>query len=473
MQVRNPRTGAFDYAIAPLAAVAVAAEARRLREAQPLWAALTPEERGTVLSAFADAIEKHAGAIADALTIDTGRRKISQVEVAAVTASIRRWAGAAPGIIDKLVDPPRPSAIPSIETVGRLEPYALVGAIAPWNFPLILSLIDVVPALAAGCAAMVKPSEITPRFIAPLRAALAEVPQLAAVFAIVEGDGATGAALVDAVDFIAFTGSVATGRKVAERAARALIPASLELGGKDPMIVLASAQPDYAAAIALRGSIANTGQACQSIERVYVLNAIAAPFLSALVAQAEAVRLNYPDIDVGDIGPFIDGRQARIVEAQLADAVANGAVVHTGGTVETLGGGLYLRPTVLTGVTQEMAIMAEETFGPVIPVTVVDTVDEAVRLANDTPFGLSASVMAGSIAEGEAVAARIRAGAVSINDAGLTAMVWDREKSSFGASGLGPSRMGESAILRFFRRQALFRQHGEAQRLTMISEDGG
>ncbi|MET0238671.1 MAG: aldehyde dehydrogenase family protein [Sphingobium sp.] len=471
MQVRNPRTGAFDYAIVPLDSAGVAAEARRLREGQPAWAALGPVERGVVLSAFADAIDRRAPAMAAALTADTGRQRISHVEVAAVAGSIRRWAGSAPGIIDRLVEPPRAAAIPSIETVGRLEPYGLVGAIAPWNFPLILALIDVVPALAAGCAAMVKPSEITPRFIKPLRDALAEVPQLAAVFAIIEGDGATGAALVENVDFVAFTGSVATGRKVAEAAARALIPASLELGGKDPMIVLASADPAQAAAIALRGSIANTGQACQSIERVYVLGAIAEPFLAELVAQADAVRLNYPDIDVGDIGPFIDARQAHVVAAQLADAVARGAVVRTGGAVETLGGGLYLRPTVLTDVLPDMAIMAEETFGPVIPVTIVETAEDAIRLANDTPFGLSASVIAGSVGEGEAVATRLRAGAVSINDAGLTAMVWDREKSSFGHSGLGPSRMGDSAISRFFRRQAIFRQYGAAQHIAAISED--
>ncbi|MET0366379.1 MAG: aldehyde dehydrogenase family protein [Sphingobium sp.] len=472
MQVRNPRTGTFDYAITPLDAEGVRRETQRLRTAQPAWAALPLADRLAALSAFADAITSQAGAIAAALTLDTGRARISHVEVAAVAASLRRWAADTPAILGRLVEPPRPSGIPGIETVGRLEPYPLVGAISPWNFPLILTLIDVVPALAAGCAAIVKPSEITPRFIAPLRAALATVPALDAVFAIVEGDGATGAAVVEAVDFIAFTGSVATGRKVAEAAARALIPASLELGGKDPMIVTGSANPVAAAGIALRASIANSGQACQSIERVYVTKANAEAFLTELVAQARAVRLNHPDMRKGDIGPFIDARQAGIVADQLADAVAKGAVFHSGGTVEALDGGLYLRPTVLTNVRHDMSIMTEETFGPVIPVVVTDDVEEAIRLANDTVFGLSASVIAGSIEEGEAVARHLRAGAVSINDAGLTAMVWDREKSSFGASGLGPSRMGNSAISRFFRRQAIFRQHGKAQLLHSIAEDG-
>ncbi|MFT3964941.1 MAG: aldehyde dehydrogenase family protein [Sphingobium sp.] len=473
MQVRNPRTGAFDYSIAPLDAGAIRREASRLRAAQPAWAALPMGERMAALAALADAIEAEREGIAAALTLDTGRRRISRVEVAAVAGSLRRWASMAPDIVARLVDPPRPSVIPGIETAGRLEPYALVGAISPWNFPLILTMIDVAPALAAGCAAIVKPSEITPRFIAPLRAALARVPVLEGVFAIVEGDGATGAALVEAVDYIAFTGSVATGRKVAEAAARALIPASLELGGKDPMIVAPSADPARAAAIALRASIANSGQACQSIERVYAVGTAAEPFLAELVTQARAVRLNHPDIGSGDIGPFIDARQAGIVAAQIADAVAGGAVIHSGGAVETLDGGLYLRPTVLTGVTPGMAIMTEETFGPVIPVVFTDSVEEAIRQANDTRFGLSASVLAGSVEEGEAIARQLRAGAVSINDAGLTAMIWEREKSAFGHSGLGPSRMGDSALSRFFRRQAIFRQHGTAQLLNSIAEDGG
>jgi len=316
---------------------------------------------------------------------------------------------------------------------------------------------------------IVKPSEVTPRFIAPLMVALAEVAQVPLL--IIEGDGATGAALVPLVDFIAFTGSVATGRKVALAAAAAMIPASLELGGKDPMIVLASAEPASAAATALRASVVNTGQACQSIERVYVARAIAAPFVDALVAGARAARLNHPDIAVGDIGPFIFTQQAEIVQAQIDDAVAQGARVLAGGRVETLGGGRYLRPTVVTGVTPDMALMREETFGPVIPVTIFDTVDESVVLANMGAFGLSAAVIAGTAHEAEAVAVRLAAGAVSINDGALTSMVWEAEKSSFGASGLGPSRMGDSGILRFFRRQALIRQSGTPLPLAAYAED--
>ena len=336
---------------------------------------------------------------------------------------------------------------------------------------MTLALIDAIPALAAGCAVIVKPSEVTPRFIRPLMAAIAEIPELEDVLVLIEGDGATGAALIDLVDYVAFTGSVATGRKVGAAAAAAFIPASLELGGKDPMIILASADPDHAADIALRASVVNSGQACQSIERVYVAAAIADRFLAALTAKAKAARLNYPDINSGDIGPFIFARQAEIVQSQLDDAVANGATILTGGSVETLGGGLYLRPTVLTGVTPTMKIMADETFGPVIPVTSFDDVETAISLANGGDFGLSAAVVAETAVEAESVAIRLRAGAVSINDGSLTSMVWEAEKSSFGLSGLGPSRMGDSGILRFYRRQALIRQSGTALPLAAYSEE--
>jgi succinate-semialdehyde dehydrogenase / glutarate-semialdehyde dehydrogenase len=469
VRIRNPRTGQHDYAITPLDDVAINSLAQHLRAAQLGWALKSPRERSEILLFFANSVERNAVALAEALTADTGRRSISHIEVAGTVAAIRRWAARAPGLIEAASSSSQPTAIPTITTATRLVPYALVGVISPWNFPLTLALIDAIPALAAGCAVIVKPSEVTPRFIRPLMAAASEVPELPLI--VIEGEGATGAALVAAVDFIAFTGSVATGRKVAAAAASAFIPASLELGGKDPMIVLGSADPVAAAHTALRASIVNTGQACQSIERVLVARDIAAPFLAALTEAAKAVRLNYPDIAVGDIGPFIFEKQAAIVQAQIDEAVAKGASVLAGGQVETLGGGLYLRPTVLTGVTPDMAILREETFGPVIPVTVFDDVADAIADANASEFGLSAAVLAGTAAEAEAVAVRLNAGAVSINDGALTSMVWEAEKSSFGASGLGPSRMGDSGLLRFLRKQALIRQSGPALPISAYAED--
>lgn len=471
MKVRNPRTGAFDYEIAPADAAQVRALAARLRAAQPAWAALAPEARGDVLRRFADAVERHAGAILDALTIDTGRRKISRIEVEGLPRTLRRWADRGPGIIADLAVRDRQSGFPTVTISNRLHPYPLFGAIAPWNFPIVLSTIDAVPALMAGCAALVKPSEVTPRFVAPLRAALAEVPELEAVFTFVEGGPETGQALIEAVDYLCFTGSVATGRKVAETAARAFVPANLELGGKDPMIVLASADPVQAARTALRASIVATGQACQSIERIYVARAIAEPFLAELVRAAEAVGLNWPDIDRGEIGPFIFARQAEQVAAQIADARAKGARVLTGGTVEELGGGLYLRPTVLADVTPDMAVMRDETFGPVLPVTVFDDVEDAIRLANAGDYGLGAAVL-GAVDEAEAVGARLEAGAISINDGAMTSFVWDAENSSFKLSGMGPSRMGDVGLARFFRTQALIRQNGSPMPLAAYAEGG-
>lgn len=472
MKVRNPRTGQLDYAIAPLGGAALDAICSRLRAAQAGWAARTPEERGALLLKLANAIAAHTTPIADALTIDTGRRAISVIETGGIPALLRRWAGTAPTIIRDATVLGRDSAVPGIAIDTHLVPYALVGVISPWNFPLTLALIDAIPALAAGCAVVVKPSEVTPRFIRPLMAAIASVPEVAAVLSLVEGDGATGAALVERVDYVAFTGSVATGRKVAVGAAQAFIPASLELGGKDPMVILASAHVPTAARTALRASIVNTGQACQSIERVYVDRAIAEPFLAALVAEAEAVRFNYPDIARGEIGPFILARQAEIVDNQIKEALAKGARLLTGGAVELLGGGLYLRPTILADVTPDMAVMAEETFGPVIPVTIFDAVEEAIALANSGVFGLSAAVLAGTDGEASAVARRLNCGAVSVNDGSLTAMVWDAEKSSFGLSGLGPSRMGDSGILRFFRKQSLLRQLGQPLPMAAYAEEG-
>jgi len=471
LAIVNPRTGEADYSIEPLDGAAIAGLAGRLRAAQPGWAARSPEARGEALRGLAEAIGRHRAALTAALVADTGRAAISAVEVDAMIRALHRWADSAPAIIAAAEVRDRPTGIPTVTTSTRLVPYALVGVISPWNFPLTLALIDAIPALAAGAAVIVKPSEITPRFIAPLAAAIAEVPEIAEVLALIEGDGATGAALIDHVDFIAFTGSVATGRKVGEAAARAFIPASLELGGKDPMLVLASADPDRAAEIALRASVLNTGQACQSIERVYVAREIATPFLAALVEKAQAARLNYPDVHRGDIGPFIFAKQAEIVQRQIDAAVADGARLLAGGRVETLGGGKYLRPTVLVDVTPDMAIMAEESFGPVIPVTIVDSVDQAVALANGGVFGLSAAVVAGNVEEAEAVAVRLSVGGVSINDGSLTGLVWEAEKSSFGLSGLGPSRMGDSGLLRFFRKQALIRQTGAALPLAAYAEE--
>lgn len=469
MKIRNPRNGKEDYAITPLDGAALAECAAQLREKQRDWVAHSASQRCKILLKFADAIEHHRSDIAEALILDTGRVAISQIEIDCMIAMIKRCEGSAPFLLARAASRDRQISIPNVSTSIQLAPYSLVGVISPWSFPFALALVDAISALAAGCAVIAKPSEVTPRFIRPLMAAVAEIAELPLM--IIEGDAATGAAMIPLIDYVAFTGSVETGRAVAAAAAQAFIPASLELGGKDPMIILASADPVAAAEIALRASVLNNGQACQSIERVYIARAIAEPFLLALVEKAKAVRFNYPDINAGDIGPFICAAQAGIVQAQIDDARAKGAHLLTGGQVETLGGGIYLRPTVLVSVTPEMHVIADETLGPVIPVTLFDSEDEAVTMANDGIYGLSAAVIAGTVQEAEAFGARLDVGAVSINDAALTTMMWEAEKTSFGLSGLGPSHTGESAILRFLRKRALIRQAGGALPLAVYGED--
>ena len=471
MKVRNPRTGELDYEIAPLDTEGVAAAARRLRANQPQWVAMTIAERSAIMLRWADALERHAGAIIEQLTIDTGRAGIAAIEVGGVPGTIRRWADQAAGIIDRHSPTNVRSSNPTITNSTRLVPYSLFGAIAPWNFPMTLSTIDAIPALFAGCAALIKPSEITPRFVEPLKASIAEVPELAQVLEIIVGDAATGQALVANVDYVCFTGSVATGRKVAVAAAEAFIPANLELGGKDPMIIMASADPVEAAKTALRASVLATGQACQSIERLYVARPIYPAFLDALVAEAEKVRLNYPEIDQGEIGPFIFAPQGQKIAEQIEEAKAKGARILTGGTVEILGGGTYLRPTVIADVTPDMAVIRDESFGPVLPVMAFDDVDDAIAQANDSIYGLLAAVLAGTSEEAEAVGARLEAGAISINDGSMTAMVWDAENSSFKMSGMGPSRMGESGLVRFFRKQAFMRQTATPARIQDFAEE--
>jgi len=328
---------------------------------------------------------------------------------------------------------------------------------------MMLALLDAVPALFAGCAVLLKPSEITPRFTGPLFESVRAVPELAAVFDFVTGDAETGKAVIDQSDVVCFTGSVPTGRKIAVHCAQRLIPCYLELGGKDPVVVTASADIERATTAVLRGAVHANGMVCFSVERIYVDQAIHDAFVRRLVEKAQAVRLNCGNPRAGHLHPFTFAPQADIVKRHLEDAVSRGARILTGGEVETHGGGLYMRPTVLTGVTHDMLIMQDETFGPCLPVMKFRDVEEAIRLANDTAFGLTASVIAGTEAEALPIAERLNAGAVFVQDTFLTfAKNRTVGTNSFGFSGVGGgSRTGPEAILRFVRRKALLTQHGE------------
>jgi acyl-CoA reductase-like NAD-dependent aldehyde dehydrogenase len=468
ISVRNPRTGEVDYTFTPPSAAELGAVVERLRAAQPAWREAGIEHRVAVLQKFRAALLAHRDEIVSALAVDTGRKLLAAGEFGSTLGAIDRWCREAPALL-VAPEPQTSVAVPSIRYRNQYVPYPLVGVISPWNFPLVLAFIDAIPALLAGCAALIKPSEVTPRFAEPVRRAIADVPELAAVLAVHPGAGATGSAMIPLVDVICFTGSVKTGRIVGEACARAFIPVFLELGGKDPVIVTATADVDRAAETVLRASVLSTGQACQSLERVYVHESIHEPFVQALAAKANATGITWPDADAGAIGPFIWGRQGDIVADQIADALARGAKLLAGGTVEDHGG-KWLRPTVLVDVTHEMKVMTEETFGPVMPVMKYRTVDEAVRLANEGIYGLSAAVIAGTLEEAERIGERIDAGGISINDGSLTGMMHECEKHSFKLSGMGGSRMGPGGLTRFLRKKAIIVQTGTPACIAQFDE---
>lgn len=452
LNVRNPRTGEIDAWIVPPSPEALAGQCDRMRQAQIAWQQAGLDARIRTLQVWKQALSAQKEEIVQAVATDTGRWSESVLEFDSVLSSIDRWCHLAPGLLTPVEG--KPAAIPFIQIHQQWVPYPLVGVISPWNFPLLLSVIDTIPALLAGCAVVVKPSEIAPRFIQPLKATLAAVPLLQSVLAYIEGAGETGAALIDIVDLVCFTGSVATGKQVAAAAARQFIPAFLELGGKDPAIVLASADLELATSAILWGSVVGAGQSCLSLERVYVQDSIFAPFVARLVEKAKQVQLAYPSIEDGQIGPIISEKQALIVQEHLQDASEKGTLICCGGIVEKLDGGYWCRPTVLTQVNHDMKIMTEETFGPIMPVMPFTSVEEAIHLANDTIYGLSAAVFAGAEIEALYVARHLEAGAISINDAGLTALIHEAEKTAFKFSGMGGSRMGAAALKRFMRTKA-------------------
>jgi len=452
LEVKNPRSGKVDFYIEALDEAEITKLAEKARTAQKDWRAHGLAHRCAKILDFSTTLEKHADIISNAVEIDTGRRSMARMEVQGVIGNLRAWATLAPNLIPK-TNWVQGRMKPHFKHQNDHVPYALVGVISPWNFPITLSFIDAIPALLAGGAVLIKPSEVTPRFAEALRLVITEAG-LDHIITITQGDGATGAALIDHVDCVCFTGSVPTGRKVAIRAAENLIPANLELGGKDPLIITETADLDKATDLALRASILATGQACQSIERIYVHETIYDQFTALLTKKAKAVKLNYPDIDKGHMGPFIFGKQAAIVEAQISDAVSKGAKVLSGGEILSHGGGKWLEPTVISEVNHHMDIMRKETFGPVMPVMSYRTIEAAILLANDTEYGLSGGVFAASIDEAKEIGQHIDAGAISLMDAALTGQYFEAGKQAFKNSGLGPSRMGANGLLRFFRQKA-------------------
>jgi succinate-semialdehyde dehydrogenase / glutarate-semialdehyde dehydrogenase len=453
MNIRNPRTGLHDYQIEIPSAEKVATVCSQMREAQLAWRNAGIEHRIQVLQRWKDVVVALKPALIEALCIDTGRQWETLLEADIVESSVNRWCGIAKDFFGQ--ETRKKSSIPFLEIEQGLEPYPLVGVISPWNFPLLLSLIDTIPALLAGCAVIVKPSEVTPRFIKVIEQSIEAIPEIRGVLRYLEGDGSVGSELCKNTDIVCFTGSTATGRKVYQAACDNFIPVFLELGGKDAAIVTDSADIERATSALLWGSVANAGQSCLSIERIYVQRSIFEAFLEKLIQKTNNLKLAYPNINDGQIGPIISDKQVSIINAHLADAIDKGAIVHTGkGFCEELNGGFYCFPTVLSMVNHSMKVMTEETFGPILPVMPFDTIDEAIELANGTIYGLSGAVFAQDETKAMKIAQRMTAGAISINDAALTAVMHEGEKNSFRMSGLGGTRMGPSAIKRFMKQKA-------------------
>jgi len=469
LQVRNPKTGQLDYEFQAIDTAQLQAEVQAVRAAQAAWFGDGLEKRIQALQAWADVLERDGAAIVAALAQDTGRWRISEEELGAVIHFIHGYCQHAPQV---LAEPFKKfTNNPAVVFKTTFIPYPVVGVISPWNFPLVLSFIDAIPALVAGAAVVLKPSEVTPRFVDPLLASIAKVPTLANVLKVVRGAADIGQALIAASDAIVFTGSIATGRKIAVAAAHAFIPAFLELGGKDPAVVLKGADLERAATSILRSAIYNTGQVCYAIERVYVDATIENDFVLELKKQAQTLQRNQIQGDGGHYAPFIFEKQGSIIQKQIDDAIAQGAKIELGGQVEVKDGAVWLDPTILTNVNHHMSIMTEETFGPVVPVMRFHSEDEAAMLANDTQFGLSAAVFGPDTHTAGDFATRIHAGGVSINDTELPrGMMFDGEKTAFKMSGMGGSRYGATSILRYVRKRALMANEGNIKPLSDLAE---
>lgn len=460
MKIRNPRTGHLDFSLRVVSHDEVAQLVSQLRSSQPQWWQLGMAGRVKVMHNFSEQLVAHREALIAAVAEDTGRWAESELEVDVTINTIHRWCKDAPELLAEA--PPRKAHLPFLEIQPSYLPFDVVGVISPWNFPLLLSLVDAIPALLAGCSVIIKPSEVTSRFVAPLQEVIKSTPELSSVLKLVTGAGETGQAVIQHVDTLCFTGSVATGRRVGELCAQQFIPAFLELGGKDAAIVCDDADIEVASSALCWGSMVNAGQSCMSLERIYVHENIADEFISRLVEKVKKLRHNYPDIKVGEIGPVISDKQVAVILQQLDDALQKGARALCGGHLLQLGGGFYCEPTVLDQVNKDMLIVTEETFAAIVVVQRVQSNEEAVQLANDSKYGLSAAVFSQDMANAYQIAAALKAGGISINDASLTGFVHEAEKQSFQCSGMGGSRMGAESIRRFIRKKSFIRNTGVA-----------
>jgi acyl-CoA reductase-like NAD-dependent aldehyde dehydrogenase len=454
--VENPATGEIIGSVPNRSAAEVAEIAARARAAQPAWEALGFEGRARVLKRAQKWVMDNSDRLIRTIVSETGKtyEDAQLAEISYVANSFGFWAKHAPEFLaDERIKSSNPF-VAGRKLILRFRPVGVVGVIGPWNFPLSNSFGDCIPALAAGNTCVLKPSEVTPLSSLVVEEMAREIGMPEHVFSVATGDGETGAALIDHVDFVMFTGSTKTGKKVMERAAQTLTPVSLELGGKDPMIVLDDADIDRAANAATFYSMNNAGQVCISTERAYVDEAVYDQFVAKVTDNVRKLRQgeSHGPGEV-DIGAVIFPPQLDIVEDHVRDAVDKGARVLTGGK-RTDGPGRYYEPTVLVDVDHTMKCMTEETFGPTLPIMKVRDTEEALRLANDSPYGLAASVWTKDAARGEDVARRVEAGAVCVNDSQINYVALELPMGGWKASGLG-SRHGAGGIRKYCDQQAI------------------
>jgi acyl-CoA reductase-like NAD-dependent aldehyde dehydrogenase len=458
VEVHNPATGELIGTVAACSPEEVTEAVHRARLAQPGWEALGFEGRGRILRRMQKWTLDHAERIIDTIVRENGKtyEDAQLAEISYAAAAFGFWAKHAPKY---LADEKVRSASPFVigrKLVVRYAPVGVVGVIGPWNYPLTNSFGDCVPALAAGNSAVLKPATLTPMTSLLMREGMLECGVPEDVFQVTVGPGsAIGNALIDAVDFVMFTGSTEVGRKVMMRAGETLTGVAMELGGKDPMIVAGDANLERAANAAVHYSMQNGGQTCISVERVYVEEPVYDEFVAKVTEKMRGVRQGVPGAPGAcDVGAMTSPEQTGIVEAHVNDAVEKGARAVTGGRRGSGPGGDFFEPTLLLDVDHSMECMTEETFGPTLPIMKVADVDEAVRLANDSPYGLQASVWTEDTEEGERIARRLESGVVCVNDAQVNYVALELPMGGWKDSGVG-SRHGSDGIRKYTKRQSL------------------
>jgi succinate-semialdehyde dehydrogenase/glutarate-semialdehyde dehydrogenase len=437
---RNPATGEIVSQHPVSSGQQVRAVVERARAAQPAWHALGTNRRRSILRKFQDLLLHDRESLAQKITAEAGKplaeALLSEIVVALDAA---RFCGE---MAHRVL---RPEIVPHANPIMRTkhghlvyEPVGVIGIISPWNYPFSIPAAETLAALVTGNAVVLKPSELTPLSALELERLLHEAGVPKDVFAVVLGEGTTGEALVESrIDKLIFTGSVATGKRVAEAAARRLLPVVLELGGKDAMLVLDDANVEVASSAAVWGSMMNAGQTCLSVERCYVSRRIFSSFVAACIEKTLRLKIGNGADPNTDIGPLISERQLQIVESQVEDARAQGAKILVGGKRLPEIGRQFYAPTLITDVTSQMRLIREETFGPVLPVIPFSSEEEAVLVANASEFGLAASIFTSSPTRGEAIARRLNAGAVMVNDVISCFAIPEAPHGGTRASGIG------------------------------------